>query len=150
VRLKALKRAIDQKAPQIYQVAGLVLLLGVVVLFFLRRDVVREYMKVARDTSRLVNSDDDFYKCGPAVGVEYPVLERLKKDYPQGTAVCLPMDVRLYDWIIAIRMALYPPFTFSPDSELVICAVDRTQFGDVLLARGRNLVLVRRKRGGGK
>jgi len=150
VRWKALRRALAQEAQQIHQVTGLILLLGVVVLFFLHRGVVRECMKIARDTSRFVNSDEDFYRCGPAAGVEYPVLARLRKDYPQGTAVCMPMDIRLYDRIIAIRLALYPPFTLSPDSELVICAVDRRKFGDVILARGYNLVLVRRKREGGK
>jgi len=150
VKWQKLKRLLDQKASQLHQIAGLTLLGGVVVLFFVHRDVIRQRMEVARDTSRLVNSDEDFYRCGPAVGVEYPVVARLRKDYPQGTAVCLPMDVRLYDRIIAIRLALYPPFTLSPDSELVICAVDRRKLGDVILARGYNLVLVRRKREGGK
>jgi len=150
VKWQKLKRLFDRNESQIHQIAGLMLLGGVVVLFFVHRDVVRECMKIARDTSRLVNSDEDFYRCGPAVGLEYPVLARLRKDYPQGTTVSLPMDVRLYDRIIAIRLALYPPFTLSPDSDLVICAVDRTRFGDVLVVRGQNLVLVRRKREGGK
>ena len=150
MKWQKLRRFLNRNESQLHQIAGLVLLGGVVVLFFVHRDVVRDCMRIARDTSRLVNSDEDFYRCGPAAGVEYPVLARLRKDYPQGTVVSLPMDVRLYDRIIAIRLALYPPFTISPDSELVICAVDRRKLGDVILARGYNLVLVRRKQEGGK
>lgn len=103
---------------------------------------------MARRSFGIIRTDRDLYRHGPFVGPEYRIVARLRKMYPAGTAVSLPIhDKRITNVAQRLRLVLYPPFQLRRDSELMILAKDRVKPGDRILERGRLLVLVRRQPG---
>ena len=133
--------------PRWRETREVLLLAGVIALIFARGGLVREMLAVAELSRPDVRSEEDFERTLPVLGPEYPVLRRLRDDYPPGTSVSVQARGRFVARGQRFWLVLLPTYPVDGGSGLVICPASYATPHDDVLERGHEFVLLRR--GGG-
>ncbi len=124
---------------------SIVVLLVVLGLAAFRGTDLSEELEAAARTRGRAQNDDQMLRLAPLLGPEYPIYERIQRDFPRGTPISVPWP----GGRLARRMmhgfwfALLPHHPIVADAPLVIRRKDRVQTTDEVLVDGRRFTLVR-------
>lgn len=127
----------DARRPPWLDATALAILLAVVALAAWRADRLYAGLGAAIATRGQVTSDAAMHRMPRLNGRDYRLVERIRRDYPVGTAVSIPWEHRFARRImLGFWLSLLPEYPIRSDGELVIRSHKRVGPDDEVLGRG--------------